>query len=215
MRLPEPIGVYAILDAGVMAPACLPAAGATMARAGIRVFQVRAKGMPAGALASLVDAIREAVGPGSVLLVNDRVDVAAATRSDGVHLGDEDLPVAEARRVLPPGAIIGYSTHSVEEAAGVRDADYIGVGPVFATATKPTARTTLGPEGLHRACEAAKVPVVAIGGIGVAAIPELRHAGASGIAMISGLLVPGEVETRAAAAISAFDAAGGPKGGAA
>ena len=213
MRLPEPIGVYAILDAGVMAPTRLPAAGAVMARAGIRVFQVRAKGMPAGALAELVTAVREAIGPGPLLLVNDRADVAATTPCDGVHLGDEDLPVAEARRILPAGAIVGYSTHSVAQAGGARDADYIGVGPVFATSTKPTDRPPLGVEGLRGACEAATLPVVAIGGIGVAAIPGLRQAGASGIAMISGLLVPDEVAARAASAVATFAGTGGVQGG--
>jgi thiamine-phosphate diphosphorylase len=205
MRLPDPIGVYAILDAGVMAVADLPAAGATMAQAGIRVFQVRAKGMPAGAFAALVTAVRDALGSGPVLLVNDRVDVAATTPCDGVHLGDEDLPIVEARRILPAGAIVGYSTHSAAEAMSTRDADYIGVGPVFATATKPTDRPTLGFEGFRDACQAATLPVVAIGGIGLAAIPALRRAGASGIAMISGLLVPGAIATRAAAAVAAFD----------
>ncbi len=207
MRLPDPIGVYAILDAGIMAPGDLPAVAATMAAGGVRVFQVRAKELPAGALARLVSDIRHAIGPAPVLVVNDRVDVAAVTPCDGVHLGDGDLPVAQARRILPAGAIVGYSTHSADEAASAQGADYIGVGPIFASTTKPTDRPTLGIEGLRNACAAASIPVVAIGGIGIASITDLRRAGASGIAMISALLVPGAVASRTKAAIAAFRAA--------
>lgn len=209
MRLPDPIGVYAILDAGTMPPDDLPAAAATMAAAGVRVFQVRAKALPGGALLRLVEAVRAALGPGPVLLVNDRVDVAALAPCDGVHLGDADLPVAEARRLLAPGAIVGFSTHAPDEAASAHGADYVGFGPVFATATKATGRPALGPDGLRRACAGATVPVVAIGGIGIPRIGAMRRAGASGVAMIAALLVPGRVAETAADAVAAFAGAGG------
>jgi len=204
MRLPDPIGVYAILDAGTMPPDDLPAAAVAMAQAGVRVFQVRGKALPGGALVRLVAEVRDALGPEPVLLVNDRVDVAAVTPCDGVHLGDEDLPVTAARAILPAGAIVGVSTHSPDDAATDHGADYIGVGPIFETSTKPTGRPTLGADGLRRAAERAPVPVVAIGGIRTAEVPTLRRAGASGIAMIGALLVPGEVGPRAKAAVAAF-----------
>lgn len=209
MRLPDPIGVYAILDAGRMPPDDLPAAAATMAAAGIRVFQVRAKALPGGALLRLVEAVRAALGPDPVLLVNDRVDVAALAPCDGVHLGDGDLPVADARRLLAPGAIVGFSTHAPDETAAAHGADYVGFGPVFVTASKATGRPTLGPDGLRRACAGATVPVVAIGGIGIPQVGAMRRAGASGVAMIAALLVPGRVAETAAAAVAAFAGAGG------
>lgn len=204
MPLPEPIGIYAVLDADTLAPDRLPGAALTMAGEGVRVFQVRGKSLSGRALLALVTAVRDALGPGPTLLVNDRVDVAALAPCDGVHLGDQDLPVAAARRLLPPGAIVGYSTHSIDEAALDHGADYIGFGPVFASTTKPSGRTPLGIEGLRQACGAAPVPVVGIGGIGLDAVAELRRAGASGIAMISALLSTPDVRPTAAAAVRGF-----------
>ncbi len=205
-RLPDPIGVYAILDAGVLAPADLPDAARRLAAAGVRTFQVRAKALAAGAFVTLVRDVRAALPPDAVLLVNDRVDVALATAADGVHLGDMDLPVGAARALLGPDAIVGYSTHSPDQA---RDAsgpacDYVGFGPMFTTTTKVTGRPTLGVEGLAAACRVARVPVVAIGGIGVDSLAAIRGAGASGAAMISALLVPGRIDRVAADAVAAW-----------
>lgn len=202
-RLPCPIGVYAILDAGVMPPEDLPDAARAMAMVGVRVFQVRAKGLPAGAFVRLAAAVRDVLPPDAVLIVNDRADVALAAGADGVHVGDEDLPVDEVRRIVPPDAIVGFSTHSLAEvqAASAMACDYIGFGPVFRSVTKPTGRAEHGIEGLAAACAASSRPVVAIGGIGVAQVRAVRAAGASGVAMISGLLVPGRVSELAEAAV--------------
>ena len=212
-RLPSPLGIYGILDAGRLAPARLPEAAAAMAAEGVTVFQVRAKDLPGGAFARLVRAVRAALPSDAVLLVNDRADVARVTGADGVHLGDEDLPVADARRILEEGGrgprIIGFSTHSAGQAAcavGVGP-DYIGVGPIFASTTKVTGRPALGLDGLRKACEATSLPVVAIGGVTLADVAEVRAAGASGIAMIADLLVDGEVEARTRRAVRAFAAA--------
>jgi thiamine-phosphate pyrophosphorylase len=215
-RLPDPIGVYGILDAGTLAPDRLPAAGAALAAAGVRVLQVRAKDLAGGALAALVRDVRQALPEGVLLLVNDRADVARATGADGVHVGDEDLPVADARRALQGGAapaLVGFSTHSVAEAAAETDADYIGLGPIFPSGTKVTGRPTVGLEGLRDACARASRPVVAIGGIRLQDVAAVRRAGASGVALIGDLLVAGEVEARARQAVAAFAAAGGADGG--
>jgi thiamine-phosphate pyrophosphorylase len=202
-RLPDPIGVYAILDAGAMPPADLPAAAAACTSAGVRVFQVRAKDLPAGAFVRLVIAVREVLPPDALLIVNDRADVALASGADGVHVGDEDLAPADVRAILPPGSVVGFSTHSPAEvaAASALPCDYIGFGPVFSSTTKRTGRREHGVEGLAVACAASTRPVVAIGGIEVGQVRALRAAGASGVAMISGLLVPGRVADLARAAV--------------
>jgi len=202
-RLPDPIGVYAILDAGVMPPADLPAAAAACAASGVRVFQVRAKDLAAGAFVRLAIAIREALPADALLIVNDRADVALASGADGVHVGDGDLAPADVRAILPPGSVVGFSTHSLAEveAAAALPCDYVGFGPVFCSTTKRTGRREHGVKGLSAACAASTRPVVAIGGIAVAQVRALRAAGASGVAMISGLLVPGRVAEQAAAAV--------------
>ncbi len=218
-RLPDPIGIYGILDAGTMPPERLPAAAAAMAAAGVRVFQVRAKDLGGRLLAPLVRDVRAALPPDAVLLVNDRADVARVTGADGVHVGDEDLPVADARRVLEDGGrgprLVGFSTHSVAQARQAQaDApDYIGVGPIFDSRTKVTGRVTLGLDGLQQACAATRLPVVAIGGIGLQDVAAVRAAGASGIAMIAGLLVEGEIQQRARQAVQAFLDADPRRGG--
>jgi thiamine-phosphate pyrophosphorylase len=207
VTLPSPIGVYAILDAGACDPAALPSAAGSIAGAGVHVFQVRAKSMPAGALVRLVREVRAALPGDRVLIVNDRADVALAAGADGVHVGDEDLPPEAARAVLPRGGVVGFSTHSTDEARSARASacDYIGFGPLFASPTKPTPRPVHGIEGLAAACAAATAPVVAIGGIAIADLPAIRAAGASGAALISALLPADRAGGLAAAAIAAWE----------
>ena len=161
-----------------------------LAAAGIDLIQLRAKGLGAGAMSdlagTLVETLRE---QGARLIVNDRADVARIASAAGVHLGDEDLPVAAARSVFGDAAIIGYSTHTIEEvaAAATSSADYLGFGPVFDSPTKPHVRAARGVEMLARACRAAAQPVVAIGGVTLATAPELWRAGAASVAVIGEL----------------------------
>lgn len=123
------------------------------------------------------------------LIINDHADIAAALDADGVHLGQDDLPLEDARLLLGPERIIGISTHSPEQAmaaqAGV--ADYIGFGPVFPTGTKD-AGPALGVDALRTVCRMVTVPVLAIGGITRSTAGEAILAGAAGIAVISGIL---------------------------
>ena len=125
---------------------------------------------------------------GALLIINDRVDVALAVGADGVHLGQTDLPLADARALLGPRVLIGVSTHDVDQvrAAVAAGADYVGFGPVAATRTKLNPDKVVGIQGLAAACAVAgRVPVVAIGGITLADGPALVAAGASAACAIS------------------------------
>ncbi len=124
---------------------------------------------------------------GATCLINDRVDIALALGADGVHLGADDLPVALARRILGPAAIIGATSKTT-----VDGADYLGVGPVSATAIKPE-KAPIGIEGIARS--AGELPVIAIGGVTAESVPGLVTAGAHGVAVVgavSGAADPAE-----------------------
>lgn len=131
-------------------------------------------------------------------IVNDRVDVALASNADGVHLGQEDLPCSEARRLLGSGKLIGVSAHSLQEAreAEQQGADYISLGKIYPSVTK-TEGTTIGLSALREVVAAVHLPVVAIGGIGLANLKEVFEAGAAGVALISGLFDAEDVKARA------------------
>ena len=138
-------------------------------------------------------------GTGVPLIVNDRVDVALAIGADGVHLGQQDMPIADARRLGPPGWIIGVSAESAEDAIRAeRDgADYVGASPVFATPTKTDHAEPLGLDGLRRMRAAVKLPLVAIGGIHPGNAREVILAGADGIAVVSAIVAADDPSTAA------------------
>ncbi|HEY7676646.1 MAG TPA: thiamine phosphate synthase [Candidatus Methylomirabilis sp.] len=172
------------------------AAGAAALAGGAPCVQLRAKALAAGVLLREARALRAAArASGALFIVNDRLDVALAADADGVHLGQDDLPAARARRLLPPGGVLGISTHTLEQARRAADAgaDYIGAGPVFATATKETGYAPLGLAGLAAIAAAVPVPVVAIGGIGPAEAPQVIRAGAMAAAVISALMAAPDI----------------------
>ena len=138
---------------------------------------------------------------GIPLIVNDRVDVALAVGADGVHLGQQDMPLADARRLGPPGWIIGVSAESPADAIRAENegADYVGVSPVFATPTKADAAPPLGLEGLRNIRAAVHIPLVAIGGIHAGNARAAIRAGADGLAVVSAIVSADS--PRAAAAI--------------
>jgi thiamine-phosphate pyrophosphorylase len=154
--------------------------------AGAEVVQLRRKDEDALPTLRLAERCRAVVAAaGALLVVNDRLDIAMAVAADGVHLGQDDLPTAAARRLWPDG-LVGRSTHSVDQAlaAQAEGADYIGVGPVWATPTKP-GRPPVGLE-LVRAVAAARprLPWVAVGGIDETTVDAVLEAGARGIAVV-------------------------------
>ncbi|WGY03078.1 thiamine phosphate synthase [Nocardioides sp. QY071] len=158
-----------------------------LAEAGVDGFQVRAKSLATGALVVLARSVLAAVRPaGALVVVNDRLDVALAAGADGVHLGADDLAVADARR-LAPGLVIGATCRSRAEVVAAADAgaDYAGFGPVFASGSKAGLPAPLGVAAVAEA--AGVLPLVAIGGITAATAGEVRAAGAHGVAVIGSI----------------------------
>lgn len=132
---------------------------------------------------------------GAALIVNDRVDIAAAAGADGVHLGQDDLPAASARAILGPRPVIGVSTDTLDEIrqARVDGADYCGLGPVYPTASKTDAGPVLGALQFCRIVKGAPLPVVAIGGVHAGNAAPLIAAGAAGVAVISAVTAAEDV----------------------
>ncbi|ABB23820.1 thiamine phosphate synthase [Pelodictyon luteolum] len=157
-------------------------------RGGANMIQLRRKTASGRELCRLAEALipfcRQA---GALFIINDRADIALATDADGVHLGQDDLPVAAARQLFGPGKIIGASTSSVDEAlkAERNGADYAGFGHIFPTGSKAKGYKPLGPEAISLAAAALRIPLIAIGGITRENAGPLISRGAAGIAVIS------------------------------
>lgn len=155
-------------------------------RAGARILQYRDKKAERGEMLKIALEIRKiTTAANTMFIVNDYIDIALLARADGVHLGQDDIPIAEARKITPPDFIIGVSTHSLPQAleAEKQGADYIGCGPVFATPTKEN-YPPIGPETVKRVIESVHIPVVTIGGLDLDNIPLLRKVGARNFAMV-------------------------------
>jgi len=197
--------VYAITDTAVSGVASHAEIARRLFAVGVRCVQVRDKAAPDGELLRQVEAVsglaREA---GGRAFVNDRVDLARlAGAGVGVHLGEDDLPPSEARRLLPDGSPIGVSTHDVEAARRAfadPACDYVAVGPIFSSGTKP-GRDPLGLGALAAAASARTKPLVAIGGIDAGRLASVLEAGADSAAMIGGLLAGGRIEENARAVL--------------
>jgi thiamine-phosphate pyrophosphorylase len=159
---------------------------------GATFIQLREKRLPAATFFEDADeAVRIARAAGVKIVINDRVDVAICTGADGVHLGQDDMPVDAARRLMGEDKIIGYSTHSIEQARAAVSlpVDYIAIGPVFATSTKDDTSPAVGLDGVRAVSSAVgSIPLVAIGGINSENIADVLAAGASSAAIISGVV---------------------------
>jgi thiamine-phosphate pyrophosphorylase len=195
-----PRGLYAVCDDGLRPDLSLPEQARLLVAGEVRVAQVRCKQLRGRAA---WEAVRDAVAVlrrGRVVaLVNDRVDWALLSGADGVHLGDEDLPSAEARAVLGPGRLVGVTVRSADGArlAAKEGASYVGLGPLFPTRTKSVSAPVLGLERLRREVADSPLPVVAIGGIGLESIAEVARSGAHGAAVLSDLWHAADVPARA------------------
>lgn len=213
--MPRPLNpfprLYAIVDVEVCAAAGrapLDVVRAFLA-AGVRLIQLRAKLLAGGPFLDLaLAAVAEADAAGAAIVVNDRADIALLARAPGLHVGQDDLTPADARRVVGPDTWLGLSTHTEEQWTGALGApiSYLAIGPVFGTGTKATGYEAVGLNTVGQVAAAAAgrgLPIVAIGGITLDRAPAVIAAGASAVAVISDLLV-GLPEARARAFLGAL-----------
>lgn len=183
--------LYAILDPGHSKGRPLSSALRELLGGGARVIQLRAKEMSSREFLDLSREARELCrAAGALLIVNDRTDIALASEADGVHLGQEDLPLGVAQRLMEKEKIIGISTHDLAQAEEAErgGADYIGFGPIFGTATKDTGYSPRGLAMLREIRKAVKIPIVGIGGITENNVAQVWEAGADAAAIIGDLL---------------------------
>ncbi len=193
-----PSRLYAIVDTAQTGGRPLVSVIDAMLAGGVSVLQLRMKDRPADEFLRLALTARErTTRAGCLFIVNDRVDIALAARADGVHLGQDDLPL-EAARPLVGEMLIGISTHSLEhaEAAERGGADYIGFGPMFPTRTKETGYGSRGLTMLESVRHRVSLPIVAIGGITADNVARTWHSGADAAAMISYLTQSDDVTAR-------------------
>ncbi len=168
--------------------------------AGVRMVQLREKEKSKKDLYELALKFREKTREaGCLFIVNDCVDLALAVGADGVHLGRSDLPVEAARRIAPD-LLIGASSHNVEQAeyAQSAGADYVNIGPIFPTATKPEHKTFVGPEMIGRVMEAVDIPVTCMGGITHSNIAQVARAGAKIVAVVTAVTKADDMRKSAA-----------------
>lgn len=195
--------LYAIIDTALaVGRGGAPLVAGQLLRAGVRILQYRQKGLFTRQSWEECSAVAElARRENALFIVNDRADIALLTGAGGVHLGQEDLPPDQARRLLGERKIIGFSTHNLEQAreADQLPVDYLAIGPVFATRTKERADPVVGLQTVRAVRAAVHKPLVAIGGITLENAPEVIEAGADAVAVVRDLLAAPNVEARARA----------------
>lgn len=197
---PDKLRLYAVTDRTWLGKESLEEAVEAALRGGVTILQLREKQAPHEELVKTAMRLKPLCRRyGVPLIINDDVEAALEADADGVHVGQEDMAVAEARRILGPEKIIGASAHNREEAleAQRQGADYLGSGAVFGSSTKKDA-TTLSREELTAVCRAVSIPVTAIGGITEENCLELAGTGVSGIAVVSALFAAADKEEAAA-----------------
>ncbi len=189
---------YPVIDRSIRPDLSLQQIARALAGAGVRLVQLRAKQASGGALLAEAKELRSLLPSKVSLIVNDRADVAQLSRAAGVHLGQDDLPVPAARRLLGPDKLIGFSTHSQEqiEAAASAPVDYLAFGPIFPTATRADTQPVVGCAGLREVRKRTSKPLVAIGGITPANAAQVIEAGADSVAVISGWLAAEDIPAR-------------------
>lgn len=195
-RIREACRLYAVTDSSNLHGRSLHACVADAIVGGATFVQLRFKG------ASTLDRIRliRSIAPvcrvaNIPFVIDDDIEAAKATGIDGVHIGQEDISCAEARRVLGNTAIIGVSAQTVDQALAAQDAgaNYLGVGAIFGTSTKPDAKL-VSIETLKEICNAVSIPVVAIGGLNVETVPMLAGTGIAGVAVVSAIFGQEDIE---------------------
>lgn len=183
--------LYLVTDRSFLGNKSLKEAVGEAIEGGVTFIQIREKDISTRAFYKIAADVKEVTDYYKVpLVINDRIDIAQAIDADGVHLGQSDMPIQIARKILGKNKIIGISVENVNEAkeAEGNGADYVGVGTVFYTGTKKDINKPIGLEGLTEVCGSIKIPKVAIGGINKNNFKEILKAGVDGAAIISAIL---------------------------
>lgn len=212
-RVRRAVRLYLLADTGLVSPEALPRVVSAALEGGVTLVQLRDKRLTTIALLHLARTLAAVCRDRGVpFVVNDRVDVALAAECDGAHvghIGQEDLPPADARRLLGPAAILGVSVGSAPEAlaATLQGASYVSAGPMFATSTKANAGPAAGLPLLRAVRAATKLPLVVIGGITTEQVTPLMAAGADGVCVGSAILRAGDPATAARGFAAALEQA--------
>ena len=202
MSRPVDYSLYLVTDRSLALGRGLVDIVAAAVQGGVTVVQIREKGAVTREFLALAQALKALLDPrGIPLIVNDRLDLALACEAAGVHLGQEDLPCAIARRLLGPERLLGVSVSTPEEArqAERAGADYLGVSPIFVTPTKRDTPAATGLAGLRLIRAVTALPLVAIGGLSATNAGEVMAAGADGIAVVSAIMAAAEPRVAAEA----------------
>lgn len=197
-NLRRAMALYAVTDRAWLGERTLSACVEEALAGGVTFLQLREKDAPRAEIVLCARTLAPlARAAGVPFVVNDDVEAAALVGADGVHVGQDDAACVDARAALGPDAIVGVSVQTVEQAlaAQAAGADYLGVGAVFGTPTKPDA-ADVGTDGLRAICAAVDIPVVAIGGLNEQTIPALAGTGADGAAVVSAIFAADDIEAR-------------------
>ena len=210
MKHPPDWRLYLVTDRGLARGRPIAGVVEAAVRGGVTAVQLREKSCSTSDFVQLGRELKKLLAPHQVpLIVNDRVDMALEIGADGVHIGQQDMDSERARRLLGPDAIIGLSIETVEQARAAvsLDVDYLGVGPVFATATKADAAPPLGLAALAEIRAISRHRIVAIGGIGLENARQAINAGADGVAIVSAICAAEDPERTARELRRSIDAA--------
>lgn len=207
-------GIYGVIDRSSCGIKPLAKVAKQCVQAGVRIIQLRDKTEDVNLFYRDALLIRKIVKDNSLFIVNDRADIAKLVQADGLHLGQCDLPIEAARKILGPNKIIGKSTHSLRQAilACEEGADYVSIGPIFKTATKPEYKP-VGLRALKRVCQLFKIPVVAIGGIDEYNIRDVREAGARIVAVVRAICNAPDISKAVLELNASFSSSSDERGG--
>ena len=199
-RVCDAVRLYLVTDRALCGGRALLDVVAAAVAGGVTCVQLREKEVPTREFVMLARALALILRPAGVpLIINDRLDVALVVGAQGLHLGQSDLDVFDARRHLPPGALLGLSVESLDDVRASRGlpVDYLGVRPVFGTPTKTDTAAPFGLEGLRSARALSDLPLVAIGGLNETNAAPVRRAGADGVAVVSALMAAPDAKAAA------------------
>ncbi|MFM7026668.1 MAG: thiamine phosphate synthase [Limnohabitans sp.] len=197
----QALRLYLVTDTALSRGRSLEELVSAAVQGGVSCVQLREKHLDTRDFVVLAQSLKAVLSPlGVPLVINDRIDVALACGADGVHLGQSDMPVEDARRLLPPGVFIGWSVETLQDVqrASRLPVDYLGVSPVFATPTKTDTSSPWGLDGLRQVRAATSLPLVAIGGIHRGNALQVLQAGADGLAVVSAICSADSPQTAAA-----------------